>query len=314
MDHVRLDRHGRMISEENTMINFKEITLEDRNWIIQKLKEDDRQGCEFTFGNNYIWRNIYRVEVAQVHGCCVIKFDADGDDCFAYPVGAGDKQQVILDLIEDAKERGQKLRLDSILKADREQIEAWFPGRFEIKEERDGFDYIYTVEKLTNLAGKKLHGKRNHIARFKDSHTWSYEPMTTENKAECLEMNRKWCAREACKWNQDMSDELCAVREAVEHFEELQFCGGILRAEGEIVAFTIGEPLNSDTFVVHIEKAFPDIQGAYPMINQQFVTNTCQQFRYVNREDDTGAEGLRKAKLSYYPDILLQKYSAEYKG
>lgn len=296
------------------MINFREITLEDKEWMTRKLQEDDRQGCEYTFGNNYIWRNIYRVEVAELHDCCVIKFDADGDDCFAYPIGKGDKRQVILDLIEDAKERGQKLRLDSILSQDKAQLEEWFPGLFTVCEERDGFDYIYTVEKLTKLAGKKLHGKRNHIARFKENHEWSYEPMTAENKQECLEMNRKWCDRAACKWNQDMSDEFCAVQEAVAHFEELQLSGGVLRAEGEVVAFTIGEPLNSDTFVVHVEKAFPDIQGAYPMINQQFVEHTCQEFQYVNREDDTGAEGLRKAKLSYYPDILLEKYSAEYTG
>ena len=296
------------------MINFREIRLEDKEWMTQKLQEDDRQGCEYTFGNNYIWRNIYRVEVAELHDCCVIKFDADGDDCFAYPIGNGDKRQVILYLIEDAKERGQKLRLDSILSQDKAQLEEWFPGLFAVSEERDGFDYIYTVEKLTKLAGKKLHGKRNHIARFKENHEWSYEPMTTENKQECLEMNRKWCDRAACKWNQDMSDEFCAVQEAVAHFEELQLSGGVLRAEGEVVAFTIGEPLNSNTFVVHVEKAFPDIQGAYPMINQQFVEHTCQEFQYVNREDDTGAEGLRKAKLSYYPDILLEKYSAEYTG
>lgn len=296
------------------MIEFKKITLNDKEWMTQKLKEDNRQGCEFTFANNYIWRSIYRVEAAEMHGCCVIKFDAAGDDCYAFPFGCGDKQKVIEQLIEDAKEHGKKLRLDSILAEDKALLEEWFPGQFEICGERDGFDYIYTVEKLTNLSGKKLHGKRNHIARFKDNHDWVYEPMTSENKTECLQMNRKWCNRQECKWNQDMEDEFCAVQEAVEHFEELGLVGGILRAEGEIVAFTIGEPLNSDTFVVHIEKAFPEIQGAYPMINQQFVMHECQGFTYVNREEDTGAEGLRKAKLSYYPDILLEKYSAEYMG
>lgn len=296
------------------MNKFKEITLEDKEWITYKLKEDDRRGCEFTFANNYIWRNIYHVEVAKLHDCCVIRFEASDGACYAFPVGAGDKRQVIADLIEETKEKGEKLRLDSILTEDKALLEEWFPGQFEIAEERDGFDYIYTVEKLTNLAGKKLHGKRNHIARFKDNHDWVYEPMTSENKLECLQMNRHWCNRQECKWNQDMEDEFCAVQEAVEHFEELQLVGGVLRAEGEIVAFTIGEPLNSDTFVVHVEKAFPEIQGAYPMINQQFVTHECQEFTYVNREEDTGAEGLRKAKLSYYPDILLEKYSAEYKG
>ena len=166
------------------------------------------------------------------------------------------------------------------------------------------------VDKLTSLAGKKLHGKRNHIARFKDDEDWSYEPMTAENKQECYDMNLKWCDRRACKWNEDMSDEQCALNQAMKYFDELHLEGGILRKAGEIVAFTIGERLNSDTYVVHFEKAFPEIQGAYPMINQQFVMHNCQEYSYVNREDDAGDEGLRKAKLSYYPDILLKNYTA----
>ncbi len=294
------------------MIQFKKITLEDKAWITQKMKEDDRRGCEFSFGNNFIWRDIYQVEVAELYGCCVIKFDAEGDDCLAFPIGNGDKRRVLETLIEDAAEKKQILQFDSILSEDRVLLEEWFPGKFQFQEERDGFDYIYSVEKLSTLAGKKLHGKRNHINRFMENSNWTYEPMTEENKNDCLKMNENWCDRKACKWNKSMEDEFCAVRESVEHFSELGFVGGVLRVDGEIVAFTIGEPLNSDTFVVHIEKAFPDIQGAYPMVNQQFVQHECQNFQYVNREDDTGAEGLRKAKLSYYPDILLEKYSAEY--
>ena len=184
------------------------------------------------------------------------------------------------------------------------------PAQYEVVEDRDSFDYIYTVDKLTSLAGKKLHGKRNHIARFKDDEDWSYEPMTAENKQECYDMNLKWCDRRACKWNEDMSDEQCALNQAMKYFDELHLEGGILRKAGEIVAFTIGERLNSDTYVVHFEKAFPEIQGAYPMINQQFVMHNCQEYSYVNREDDAGDEGLRKAKLSYYPDILLKNYTA----
>lgn len=295
-------------------MEWKEITLKDKSWMTQKMREDDRRGCEYSFCNNFIWRNIYEVKVAELCGCCIIKFDAGGVDCFAFPIGNGNKRQAVEQLLKESKENGKKLRFDSLLEEDKELLDSWFPGRFAVSEERDGFDYLYTVEKLTSLAGKKLHGKRNHIARFKENNDWHYEPMTSENKLKCLEMNRLWCDRQQCKWNSEMEDEFCAVQEAIEHFEELSLVGGVLYSGEEIVAFTIGEPLNSDTFVVHIEKAFPDIQGAYPMINQQFVEHECQGFTYVNREEDTGAEGLRRAKLSYYPEILLEKYSAEYVG
>ena len=265
------------------MIAFRPITIDDRDWMSEKLREDNRQGCEYSFANNFIWSVIYKVEVAEVCGCCVIKFDAEGEDCYAFPIGAGDKKAAIMQLLTHAKEDNSKLYIESIEEADREFLEKYFSGIFQIEENRDSFDYIYTVDKLTSLAGKKLHGKRNHIARFKDNEDWSYEPM---------------------------SDEQCALNQAMKYFDALHLEGGILRKAGEIVAFTIGERLNSDTYVVHFEKAFPEIQGAYPMINQQFVMHNCQEYSYVNREDDAGDEGLRKAKLSYYPDILLKNYTA----
>lgn len=291
-------------------MEFQTITLADKEWITEKLKEDGRQGCEFTFGNNYIWRQVYQVEVAECCGCALIKFHAGDTEFNSFPIGNGDSKKVLENLIAAAKDNHRALCMGSLMAEDRARLEEWFPGMFEITEVRDGFDYIYLTEKMTKLAGKKLHGKRNHIARFKENN-WTYEPMTSENKRDCLKMNDLWCDKLRCKWNQDMEDEFCAVTEAIENFEELGFVGGVLRVDGEIVAFTIGEPLNEDTFVVHIEKAFSEIQGTYPMINQQFIEHECQGFTYVNREEDTGAEGLRKAKLSYYPEILLEKYSAK---
>lgn len=291
------------------MIDFKEITLEDKAWMTQKFTEDNRMGCENSFANNLIWSAIYKVQTAVVSDCCVIRFTADGEVCYSFPIGSGNKAAAIEKLLAQAAEEKRPLRFLNILKQDKEFLEEHFANHFRMEEKRDDFDYVYTTEKLTTLAGRKLHGKRNHIARFKDNE-WSYEPMTEENKQECYAMNLKWCDRRACKWNSAMSDEQCALHKAVEYFTPLGLEGGVLRVAGEIVAFTIGEPLNSDTYVVHFEKAFPDMQGAYPMINQQFVQNNCQNYTYVNREEDTGDEGLRKAKSSYYPDILLEKYSA----
>ena len=120
-------------------------------------------------------------------------------------------------------------------------------------------------------------------------------------------MTYTWIKMRAEKWNEEMELEMSVLHEAFDYRKELGFVGGIIRKAGQIVAFSIGEPLNSDTYVVHFEKAFPDMQGAYPMINQQFVEHECMGYRYVNREEDTGAEGLRKAKLSYRPAFLIEK-------
>ena len=123
-----------------------------------------------------------------------------------------------------------------------------------------------------------------------------------------MEMNQEWLKRYVTEEDQDLQDEAKAVNQILEHFNELKVKGGILKRDGNIVAYTIGEPINENTYVIHIEKAFYEVQGAYPMINQQFVLRNCQEYQYVNREEDTGAEGLRKAKLSYHPVELIKKY------
>ncbi len=195
-------------------------------------------------------------------------------------------------------------------------LEQWYPGRFQIAYDRDSADYVYETEKLTTLAGKKLHGKRNHINKFKENYPgWVYEPVGAGNVEECFQMALKWREEAECEQDEEKRAEMCVTLNALRLFEELGLKGGLLRAEpeGEVLAFTIGEPLNPDTFVVHIEKAFAGIQGAYPMINQQFVIHEAQGYQYVNREEDTGAEGLRKAKLSYRPVFLVEKGMVSYK-
>lgn len=295
---------------KTTDMKFHEITLADKAWMDVHFAEDDRNACEYTFANNFIWRKVYQVEVTEICGCLVIRFVENKKYCYSYPVGAGDKKAAIEQLLLKCRQEGHPLVMSPLSEADKRQLTEWFPGKFLVEEDRDGFDYIYAREKLTTLAGKKLHGKRNHIARFKDDCDWSYEPMTDGNLEECRAMTYSWIRMRSDKWNEEMEEEIMVLHEAFDHRKELGLVGGVLRRDGEIVAFSMGEPLNSDTFVVHFEKAYPDMQGAYPMINQQFVINACEGYDYVNREDDTGDLGLRKAKLSYYPEILLKKYVA----
>ena len=177
----------------------------------------------------------------------------------------------------------------------------------ELKEILDTSESTIPVS-YTHLAGKKLHGKRNHINKFKKTYEdWSYEPLSDENMEECFQMALKWRNENGCEDNPEKNAEMCVALNALRLYKEMGQVGGVLRVNKEVAAFTIGERLCDDTFVVHIEKAFADIDGAYPMINQQFVQHECMEYRYVNREDDAGSEGLRKAKLSYRPAFLEQK-------
>lgn len=292
-------------------LEFHEICLSDQEWMNKKLKEDNLGACEYCFANNYLWRKVYHTEAAQLFDCGIIRFHEEGNHIvYSFPFGNGDKKKVLSYLKEQCEKEGRALELYPIVDEDRLELLEWFPGQFEVDADRDDFDYVYTVEKLSTLKGKKLHGKRNHIARFKDADDWSYEPLSDENALECKKMAFQWSKLREEKWNEEMQQELDVLTEALSLWKELHLVGGVLRKAGEIVAFSMGEPLTEDSFVVHFEKAFPDLQGAYPMINQQFVLHACQEYSYVNREEDTGDPGLRKAKLSYYPDVLLHKYRA----
>ncbi|SFR91668.1 DUF2156 domain-containing protein [Anaeromicropila populeti] len=296
------------------MLTFRKIELSDKEWIQECLRKSDFKGCEYSFGNNYIWRNVYQLEICNVDGFYCVRSGKGEKKMYSFPAGSGDLKGTLELLMSDAKETGREFFLRGITENQISVLDELFPGRFQYELIRDDSDYIYTVEKLSTLSGKKLHGKRNHIARFKDNPNWIYESISHENMEDCKDMNRRWCEQYSCKDNPGLKEEICAVKNALNNFKELGFVGGLIRRDGEVIAYTIGEPLSSDTFVVHIEKAFHEIQGAYPMINQQFVLHECQNYKYVNREEDTGDEGLRKAKMSYYPDILLDKYIASYKG
>ena len=160
------------------------------------------------------------------------------------------------------------------------------------------------------MKGKKYQAKRNHINRLCANYEdrWEYEPISKENVTECIEMLHKWyLQKEVAEDAKEQEAEIIVAEKSLMYFEELHFRGGLLRIDGEVVAFCVGERACQKTFIVHIEKAFADIQGAYPMINQQFLIHEASQYSYVNREEDTGAEGLRKAKLSYYPAFLQEK-------
>ncbi|EOS81307.1 hypothetical protein C817_00964 [Dorea sp. 5-2] len=291
-------------------IQFKRAELEDKEIISRYFTLYTSRSCERTFANVYLWSRQYPVKWAVVENTLVFKSEDEEHLAFAYPVGdPGDVRRAIEWLTEYFKDRGMPFRMYNLTPDNFAQLEEWYPGRFQIEYDRDSADYVYESEKLATLSGKKLHSKRNHINKFKALYggRWSYEAITAGNVEECFQMALKWRDQNGCEDDADKRGEICVTMNALRLFEELELTGGILKIDGEVVAFTIGEPICPDTFVVHIEKAFADVEGAYPMINQQFVEHECKDYLYVNREEDTGAEGLRKAKLSYRPVFMVEK-------
>lgn len=289
-------------------IELKKIELEDRDLIQSYYDRFPGRSCEKSFASTFLWSRHYKVTYTMIHNAIVFCSERDGQT-FSWPLGdENDVKMAIEELLEYTKDAEIPFIMYNVTESQWELLEKWFPERFEIEYDPDVADYVYESEKLATLAGKKLHSKRNHINRFKaDNENWSYESMREENLEECFQMALKWRQENGCDGDCGKIAEMCVTLNSLRLFKELELTGGVLRVDGEVIAFTIGEAVTDDTFVVHIEKAFADIQGAYPMINQQFVANECMNYKYINREDDTGSEGLRKAKLSYRPVFMIQK-------
>lgn len=292
------------------MLNFRPICIEDRNKVNQILSKSDFRGSEYCFVNNYMWSNVYDISIYIDNYFCVLKFIENGVPKFSFPAGSGDIDNIINKIIDYCNINKIILHLTGINEDTKKILENNYDNKFKYQEDRDKFDYIYLADDLSNLAGKKYHSKRNHINRFLDN-DWTFEMINEKNIHLCKDMSREWCILNECEKDEDKKKEMVAVGKLLDHFFELGVQGGILKVSGKVVGYTIGERLNSDTFIVHVEKAFFDIQGAYTMINREFSKYIfSNNFKYINREEDLGIEGLRKAKLSYKPEILYKKYTA----
>lgn len=295
------------------MLDFHKPVMEDKEWAAPLLRASGYMGCEYTFGNMFLWCGVFGTKVARFQDFALAISNEERRATYCMPAGIGDRKAAIEAIMADAKRRGIPFIMHGVTPEGIRYLDEVFPGKFTYEASRDDFDYIYSAESLAGLSGKKYHGKRNHISYFKKNFNWQYERITPDNLEECRRMNEEWERLNSERKPEEIATEMRAVNHALNHFEELGFIGGLLRTEEGVVAYTIGEPINDSCFCTHIEKAFASVRGAYPMINQQFAINELTQYRYINREEDTGDEGLRKAKLSYYPEILLEKHLAYYR-
>lgn len=294
------------------MIDFHRLELDEKNAYDTLLMACPPRGCEYSFANLYFWG---LQKMAFLPGCAVFFSHFRGRSVYPYPIGTDNKREAVERVLRDARERGLPCRFVCLSAADKEELDSWFPGAFFFRPDRDGFDYVYDINDLAELKGRKFQKKRNHLHRFWDAHPDAkVQPLT----GELLEQGRHFAAR----WYQtrkqedphgDYLLEEVAMGRAFHHFDTLGLEGIALTENGSILALTIGSPLSQDTYDIHFEKADEAVEGAYAAINQafaQYLKKTHPSVLYLNREDDMGLEGLRKAKLSYCPHHMEEKYWA----
>ncbi len=285
------------------MPSFRPVALSDREWLHNLMCKSGTKNADFSFIHLYAWGPFYGVEISSDYPVPVIASFDKGLRVFAIPYF--DKATVER-LLADFPD----LTMQSLSPEDVRRLEESFPGLFEFTPLTDLFDYVYSAEKLATLAGKKLHAKRNYINRFEALYDWEYRPITADNAADCRYLDRLW------EKERSAVGEEAVIDKALTEFEELKLDGGVLYVNGRPAAFTLGERVCCDTFIVHFEKALAEIEGAYPMINREFVRHVLAKYpevRYINREEDMGLENLRRAKRSYYPDFMVEKYQAKVK-
>ncbi len=294
------------------MIDFKPLALSQKSQFETILQAGGERGCEYSFVNLYLWG---RQKAALVENNLVFFSQFNRKSVYLFPVGQGDKQPVLDAIIQDAQERGIPCRLVGLTHDDCALLERLYPGKLRYHFDRDSFDYVYAIDDLADLKGKKLQKKRNHLNRFRQAHPeHTLEPITEENLPQVAELVDRWYTlRQQDNPHGDYHMERAALAKALAQRKELGLEGLVLRTGEGLIAMTMGSRLNRDTFDIHFEKALDIADGAYAAINNGFsryLRETHPEIQFLNREDDLGLEGLRKAKLSYCPHHMVEKHWA----
>jgi hypothetical protein len=293
------------------MLDCKVIELSDKPWIDKLLAMSDFMGCEYCFANNYAWRKLYKTQISRYkdfYVSCSYKYGMR----FTFPAGQGDYKDLFIQLKKCAEEKNSPLIVTSVTNDKLELFNELFPGQFTVENDDSYNDYIYNASDLRDLKGKKYHQKRNHLKKFYENN-WQFSLMTEKDYDDCIEFAVKSYNQNNAYDDESSVSEQFAINTFFSSFEQLNLKGGVIRIDGKVVAFTIGEGINSNTFCIHIEKADTSYQGSYPAINNEFAKAATDGYKYINREEDLGIEGLRRSKRSYYPAFMLVKNTVIFK-
>ncbi len=288
---------------------FKPLALEDRDIIHNLLWNYQPETSELTFTNLFMWRSHYGYQWCLDRDRLLVVSLAAGRPAWALPpVGAAPRADLCRQVLEWLSNE-QGVADPAIERADpRLATElAGQPG-FVVEPTRDHFDYVYRTDDLIQLAGGNYHAQRNHINSLSRSYRHRYEPLREEYLSACLYLCARWCQVKKCDEDLSLLGEWEAIGAVLANYQALGLQGGVILIDNRVQAFSCGELLNQDTAVIHLEKADPELRSLYAVINQQFTREAWAGVPFINREQDLGEPGLRKAKLSYHPHRLVEKF------
>ena len=295
---------------------FKDIDMESRELLNPYFDLVDYEACEYCFNTLYMWQHLYKTGYYIGDGFAVIVAEYEGNTFSILPLAKKEDMPRVIKFVIDYFEKEQKkIYFRGITKEVVDYLKENYPDKFDYTEERDLFDYVYDGDSMRELKGRKNVKKRNHINYFLKEYEGRFEyRLLDENDFDaCLKLVEEWTSNkeENGQVDEEMEEELIGIKKLFNSFpvikDKLKIAGIFI--DGKLEAFTMGEYLNSNMALIHIEKANPSIRGLYPYINKQFLVNEFSDVEFVNREEDLGIEGLRKAKLSYHPVKFVEKYT-----
>ncbi len=295
------------------MLSFEPIALAHKEPFNQTAYTYGSRIAEHAFASLYGWAEKYHTHLSFDNDLVTVRAGGPGRYFHLLPFGPGDCERQLRLMEEQADAENSPFVLRSLTEEMVRQVEALCPGRYHFTPSRDYADYLYRVEDLRDLAGRKYHAKRNHIARFESQYDGRFvaEDITADNLCDVLKFEKKWCRKNAVEGDVSLVEEYETIKRLLGHMEAVDAFGLLLRVDGEVAAFSIGSHLVSDSIDVHIEKADYEMPGSYATINRAFVRRFGEGKTYLDREEDLGLEGLRKSKLSYHPHEIVIKYAAE---
>ncbi len=293
------------------MLHFKPVELSDKELFEKYTLCHGYHNLEASFANIYIWRRMWDMQMA-VDELAMYLFLSNDKTAFMLPPFLDDcdmNMQKPLERCEVYLEsRGVKPTLRGVTLMLKDKIERDCPGRYDFLPDRNNFEYIYRAIDLCTLKGKKYSSKRNHINKLTERHSFEYRRYNKEDYENCIMLYQEWVKAKG-GLTDSYQNEYKALKDALTYIDELGLVCGLLFVDGKLEAFSIGEKFGDDMAIIHFEKANAAIQGTYALINREFVCHEWSDLEYINREEDMGLEGLRKAKLSYNPVFLNEKYT-----
>lgn len=287
-------------------MTFRKIQLSDRTETEKCARAADTLSCDDSFVNMYIWADMYDQEIAFARGFMFRR----GPKGYRFPLGSGDTALALADIAQDA---GGAPVFEGLTQEQCAQVQKYLPQiNYDFIADPQDADYIYARSALAELSGKKYHAKRNFINRFKMENAGEIESraVTEDDFADLLAFNRRWCSENGCVRGDSLDNENCAIRRAFGEYGALGLRGWLVKLGGRTVAYSLASALTDRVADVHVEKAEESLPAAYPFINNEFVAGGLSDFEYINREEDMGLPGLKKAKESYHPEMLLMRYTA----